>query len=142
MLPALAFSTMGQSTPVAVITVTLLFNGLALGLWNVPNNSTIIGAAPASDLGVVGALTNLTRNVGNVTGQALASAVVAAVMVARGFDIPLGELRSVDGAGTAFVDGWRVVFRVVAGLSLLGFVATARTTVTPPTAKKMAQAGG
>jgi len=109
-------------TALWIVAVILFINGLAMGLWNVPNNSQIMGAVPPSALGVVGAFSNLTRNVGNVTGQAIASAVVVAVMVSGGFDIPLSDISTTDGASTAFIDGWRAAFLLVTGFSVLGLI--------------------
>ncbi len=116
----------GISTPLWMVTV-LLANGLAMGLWNVPNNSVIMGSVPSSTFGVVGAFTNFTRNVGNVTGQAVASAVVAGVMVAQGFDIPLSDIDVIPGADTAFIDGWKVAFILVVVFSIIGLVLAALT---------------
>ncbi|MGE3858270.1 MAG: MFS transporter, partial [Dehalococcoidia bacterium] len=114
----------GTSLPIAFMTATsslpvlmglLLVNGLSIGIWNVPNNSVIMGAVPPSRLGVVGAFTNLTRNVGNVAGQAIASAIVVAVMASHGFDIPLSEIAGSPGAAEAFLDGWRASYLLVTG---------------------------
>jgi hypothetical protein len=91
-------------------------------MWNVPNNTVIMSAVPASRLGVVAAFTNLTRNVGNVTGQAAASAIIVAVMAAQGFDIPLSELEETAGAGAAFIDGWRITYLMVFAYSLVSMV--------------------
>jgi EmrB/QacA subfamily drug resistance transporter len=109
----IAMAFVGQTTSMWIVLVILFVNGLGMGLWNVPNNAVIMGSVPASSYGVVGALTNLVRNVGNVTGQALASAVVVAIMAASGFDIPLSEIEETAGAGAAFVDGWRVAYILV-----------------------------
>ena len=95
--PSMALLTSG--TALWIVMGLLFANGLGLGLWNVPNNSVIMGSVPASILGVVGALTNLTRNVGNVVGQAIASGVVVAVMAGQGFDVPLSEIGDTAGAG-------------------------------------------
>ena len=97
-----------ESTSLLVIAILLLIQGLSHGTWGVPNNSQIMGSVPTSVLGTVGAFSNLTRNVGNVTGQALTSALVVAVMTTQGFDIPLSELQSTLGASKAFLDGWRL----------------------------------
>lgn len=123
----LSFAFLSDSTPLAVVMFLLFVNGMAMGTWNVPNTSMIMGAVPSSRFGVVGAFTNLTRNVGNVIGQAVASAVVVGVMAAQGFDIPLSDIADSPGAGTAFVDGWRVMFVVVAVLATAGLVLSALT---------------
>jgi len=103
--------------------------GVGQSMWNVPNNAAMMGSTSADSLGVVGAFTNVTRTMGNVIGQALGAAVVAGVMVADGFDIPLGDLPDVVGAADSFLGGWRVAF--VIGVALLG--ATAVIAVGLPT---------
>jgi len=119
---AVAMVAVTDGTSFWILAAILFLNGLAMGLWNVPNSSQILGAVPASALGVVGAFTNLTRNVGNVTGQAIVSAVVVAVMAAGGFDVPLSDIATTDGAGTAFIAGWRAAFLLVTGFSAVGLV--------------------
>ncbi len=113
---------LGQRTPLWIVMVLLLCNGLSFGLWNVPNNSAVLASAPPENLGVVGAFLNLTRNIGNVFGQAVASAIVVGVMTTRGLDIPLREIASTAGAADAFLHGSRLSFLVAtvfAALALL-----------------------
>ena len=119
-ITALAFRFFNGDTSLWIIMVVLLINGLAMGLWGVPNNSTILGSVPREAFGVVGALTNLTRNVGNVTGQAIASAVVVGVMAADGFDIPLSEITGNQAASASFLDGWKLAYILVMVFSLMG----------------------
>lgn len=118
----LVFAWLDASSPLWLTVTVSLAAGLATGTWNVPNNATIIGTVPPAAYGVVGAFTNLARNVGNVFGQAAVAAIVAAAMAVRGFDIPLGEIADTPGAGDAFVAGWRLVFLVMAGLGLASTV--------------------
>ena len=119
-ITAIAFTFFTADTSLWIVMVVLLINGLAMGLWGVPNNSTILGSVPRESFGVVGALTNLTRNVGNVTGQAIASAVVVGVMAADGFDIPLSEITGNDAASASFLDGWKLAYILVMIFSLMG----------------------
>lgn len=119
---AAAFAFVDGATPMWVVMLIVFMNGLAMGLWSVPNSSMIMGSVPPSRFGVVGALTNLSRNVGNVVGQAVASAVVVGVMVGRGFDIALDEIADVPGAGDAFIDGWRLAYFLVTGFSAVGLL--------------------
>jgi MFS family permease len=123
-VPIVTFS---AGTPMPLVMGVLFVNGLGMGLWNVPNNSVIMGSVPVSSLGVVGAFTNLTRNVGNVTGQAIASGVVVAVMAANGFDIPLSEIADSAGASDAFVEGWRAAYLLVVAFTLAALALAART---------------
>jgi len=124
---SLALSIMDAETAVPLVMGALFLTGISMGLWNVPNNSTIMGSVPASRHGVIGAFTNLVRNMGNVTGQALASAVVVGVMAGRGFDIPLSEIAGSASAGEAFLGGWSWTFRISALLALIGLALTAAT---------------
>ncbi|MDP6666263.1 MAG: MFS transporter [Dehalococcoidia bacterium] len=117
---SLAFMTFTSETAMWLVMVVMLVNGLAMGLWNVPNNSIIMGAVPRESFGVIGALTNLTRNVGNVTGQAIGSAIVVGVMASEGFDIPLSEIGGDPAAGKSFVNGWRMAYIFVTAFSLVG----------------------
>ena len=119
-ITAIVFTFFTADTSLWIVMVVLLINGLAMGLWGVPNNSTILGSVPREAFGVVGALTNLTRNVGNVTGQAIASAVVVGVMVSDGFDIPLSEITGNDAASASFLDGWKLAYILVMVFSLMG----------------------
>ncbi len=114
-------------TELSLVMLVLFVNGLGMGLWNVPNNSLIIGSVPISSLGVVGAFTNLTRNVGNVVGQAIASGVVVAVMATNGFDIPLSDIANSAAASDAFVEGWRAAYILVVIFSLIALALAAMT---------------
>ena len=119
---SVAFLGFTVETALWQVMVVLLVNGLAMGLWNVPNNSIIMGSVPRESFGIIGAFTNLTRNVGNVAGQAIASAVVVGVMAADGFDIPLSEITGDPAASDSFMNGWRVAFILVTAFSLLGLL--------------------
>ncbi len=122
---------LGREVALWVVMALLFGNGVALGLWNVPNGSAILGAVPSEHLGVVGAFMNLTRNLGNVLGQALASAVVVGVMAARGFDIPLSKIGTNPAAVTAFLHGWRIAYAAVTVLSVLALALAWLTRPTP-----------
>lgn len=130
---AIAFTFVDGETPMEIVMVIVFLNGLAMGLWNVPNSSVIMGSVPPSRFGVVGALTNLARNFGNVTGQAIASTIVVGVMLSRGFDIQLDEIADTPGAGAAFTDGWRAAYYVVTGFSVIGLVMAIMTKPRPRT---------
>ena len=125
---------LGGGSPLWLVMVLLFANGLALGLWNVPNGSAILASVPAEHLGVVGAFMNLTRNIGNVVGQALASAIVVGVMAARGFDVPLSKIASTDGAAAAFVHGARITYVAVTALSAVTLLLALSTRPQPQAA--------
>jgi MFS family permease len=109
-------------TPVWIVMTILFFSGFGMGTWNVSNNSVVMGSVPSTAMGVVGALTNLVRNVGSVVGQAITTAVVVGVMVSRGFDIPLSDVSGNREATLAFMAGWRIAFAIVVVFALAALV--------------------
>jgi MFS family permease len=121
-ITSVAFIAFTIDTAMWVVMAVVLANGLAMGLWNVPNNSIIMGSISRESFGIVGALTNVTRNVGNVAGQAIASAVVVGIMAADGFDIPLGEIAGNRAASDSFMNGWKLAYILVTAFSLLGLL--------------------
>ena len=131
-MAALVF--VGHGSPIWLVMALLFSSGLAFGFWNVPNGSAILGSVPSEYLGVVGAFMNLTRNIGNVLGQALASAIVVGVMAAKGFDLPLSKIGSTVGASAAFLSGWRTAFLLVTLVSAGAFAAAWFTHVAPESA--------
>ena len=96
-----------QETPLLLIVLTLFVNGISMGLWSTPNQVITVNATPKSKFGPVGALINLTRNTGNVIGQAIATAVIAAVLGFQGFDIELSQMGIMEGSVEAFTHAWR-----------------------------------
>lgn len=117
-----ALATLSATSPLYYIAIVTLVNGLAQGAWSAPNAAATMGSVPRSSYGLVSAIINLTRNLGNVSGQAIVTAIIAGVMIARGFDIPLSELDDTPGAGKAFLDGWSYAYFVATGIVALALV--------------------
>ena len=126
-----ALSTLNGDTSLWLIAAIVLVNGIAMGVWGAPNASATMGAVDRSRYGVVSAVINLTRNLGNVTGQAIATAIIAGVMVANGFDIPLGELDENPGAGDAYLQGWRWAYYAATGVVALAMISSIFTNPKP-----------
>ena len=120
------FAFTGLDTSLGVVIPITVAAGLSLAMWNVPANSSMMGATSAASLGVVGAFTNVTRTFGSVLGQAAVTAIVAGVLAAQGFDIPLGDIADTAGADDSFIDGWRAAYFVAAGVSLVALVPASR----------------
>lgn len=125
---SLTFAFVNISTPLWLIIPVLFLNGIGMGLWSAPNMSATMGSVPRSSYGVVGAFINLTRNVGNTTGQAVVATIITSVMLARGFDIGLGDVSTTEGAGAAFLAGWRIAYLTVVGFAAAALVAAFMTT--------------
>lgn len=120
------FAFTGLDTSLGVIIPITIAAGLSLAMWNVPANSSMMGATSSASLGVVGAFTNVTRTFGSVLGQAAVTAIVAGVLASQGFDIPLGDIADTTGADDSFIDGWRAAYLVAAGVSLVALVPASR----------------
>lgn len=118
----IALATLSADSPLYYIAIVVLINGLAQGAWSAPNAAATMGSVPRSSYGLVSAIINLTRNLGNVSGQAVITAIIAGVMIAQGFDIPLSELDDTPAAGNAFLDGWRYAYYVATGIVVLALV--------------------
>lgn len=127
---ALAF--LSATTSLVLIGVIVAALGIGTALWNVANNSALLGATPPEAFGVGGAFTNVNRTIGSVLGQAIAAALVAAVMSNQGFDVPLSELGESAGARQAFLDGWRFAFLVAAGFAATTLLVALRLPSGPP----------
>lgn len=123
----IALSQLDDQTSLLLIAAVVLVNGLAMGLWGAPNASATMGAVDRTRYGVVSAVINLSRNLGNVTGQAIATAIITGIMVANGFDIPLGELDENPGAGEAYLDGWRWAYYAAIAVVALALVSSVFT---------------
>ena len=121
-LTGIALATLSHTSNLVYIAVVVLINGLAQGAWSAPNAAATMGSVPRSSYGLVSAIINLTRNLGNVSGQAIIIAIIAGVMIARGFDIPLAELGEAPGAGLAFLDGWKYAYLVATGIVALALI--------------------
>lgn len=70
-------------TPLGYV-LRLMPLGLGLGLFQSPNNSAIMGAAPRDRLGLVSGLLSLSRTLGQTTGMPLMGMLFTANMLAAG----------------------------------------------------------
>jgi MFS family permease len=98
----LAFT--GAATPVAVVALLLIVEGLGQGLLNVSYTDLVTDTLPERDRGVAGSLALLTRTLGIVSGASVLSALYA------------------HGAVDGFLAGYRFAF-IAAGGGLLAALA-------------------
>jgi len=103
-LGSLAAAGAGDSLP--SLAARLAVEGVGMGLFQPPNNSSVMGSLPRERLGSGGGLLATARNLGMVFGVALAGALFAAGGGAAG---------GVD----AFLAGWRLALSAGAALALL-----------------------
>jgi EmrB/QacA subfamily drug resistance transporter len=74
---ALVGLAMGQRASLLAVLLLLALIGVGLGFFTPPNNSAIMGSAPANRLGVAGGVLNMTRSLGTSLGVAATGAVLA-----------------------------------------------------------------
>ena len=83
--------------------------GVGIGFFQIDMSVTVMGSMPASQRGVAGSLVMLTRTIGVVT---------AASVLTMGFHaFEVGAVAMGADATTAFLAGFRAVFRVVAAIA-------------------------
>ena len=121
----LAAVTVTSSLTLVIIAIVVQSSGS--GIFSSPNSSAIFSAAEEEKHGVISALLSLVRNSGNVTGIAIAAAIVTAVMISMG---QIADIGGVIGAGRgsevvkAFSIGLRTTFAVMGSLALLAAFAS------------------
>lgn len=79
LISTLMFAFIGSAPSISYIILAQLIMGAGSGTFQVPNNNTVISAAPKGKLGVVASVNALSRNVGMIMGIALSVAVFAIV---------------------------------------------------------------
>ena len=119
----LAVASLDTDTSTLGYIARLLPLGLGAGLFQSPNNSAIMGAAPRERLGVASGLLALSRTMGQVTGIPLIGAVFASrvLSVAR---LP-ASVDVTDAPPWAIVEGIQTAFTAGAGLIAVGVVLSA-----------------
>ena len=123
----LVLSTLQPDTHFAIAMVGMILQSTGIGLFNAPNNSSVLSAVEPSKFGVISGFLNLVRNSGNLCSIAIATAIVTATMGSLGFEPSLAGVSQEGGAGllAAFTSGLRVAFTTMAVVVLVGVVASA-----------------
>ena len=78
-ISTLQFAFMGTNPSISYIVLAQLVMGLGSGTFQVPNNNTVLSAAPKARLGVVASVNALARNVGMIMGIALSVVIFSLV---------------------------------------------------------------
>lgn len=76
-ISTLLFAFIGPAPSISYIVLAQLIMGAGSGTFQVPNNNTVVSAAPKGKLGVVASVNALCRNVGMILGIALSVAIFA-----------------------------------------------------------------
>ena len=114
-------------TSLILIVIILLFNGFSMGVWATPNQLATMNSVTKEKYGSVGAFVNLTRNTGNVIGQALATSIISFVMIYKGFDVELSEVGKIPKTTDAFILGWEIAYIFVIIITFIGLISAIMT---------------
>ena len=126
----LLIGTLPASAHYGDVVPRLVLLGLGNGLFNSPNTSSILGAIPRRHYGVAAGFVSMVRNSGQVTGVALAGALLLSAVVPIVGHGGLGALRTTVDEATrgplvaAFMHGYRQAYFVAAGLAACGLAAS------------------
>ena len=125
---------MADSTPIWFVILSIVIMSSGSGIFSSPNSAAIFSSATGNKYGVTSALVNLSRNSGNVTGIAIATAIVSGTMLSAGFSSNVEEVM-IAGAGSpilqTFISGMRSVFLVMAILQFMSSIANLTTSRAP-----------
>ena len=113
---------MGENTSIWYVVVSIIVFSSGSGIFASPNSAAIFESAIQSRYGVVSALVNLSRNAGNVTGIAIATAIVADTMMGNGYSSDVDAVM-IAGKGSAllgiFISGMKFVYFSMATVQIL-----------------------
>ena len=120
----LLLSTLTTESSVWTVAIGMLLLAGGTATFYPPNNSSIMQQVPESRYGVMSGFINLVRNSGNITGTAVATAIVSAVMVSMGFLPNISTVTETGDAGllNAFVAGLRAAYIIIAGLVFVAVI--------------------
>jgi len=93
-----AIAATGLGWPTVAVVVALGLVGLGLGVFSVPNMASVMGALPASDQGVAGAINLMMRTLGIVTGAAWHARVFDRAEAGRTFEAAFGVVFAIAAA--------------------------------------------
>ena len=124
----LTLSTLGPTSHVGIAIAGMVMQSLGMGAFIPPNNGAVLGAVSDNQHAAVSGLLNLVRNSANVTGVAIATAMVTMTMGSMGYPPSLAAVTEGGSAGLlgAFVLGLRNAYRLMAGVLVVGALVTLR----------------
>ncbi len=115
-----------EDSHLGMVMMAMMLQNAGMGMFDTTNNSSIMGAVERGRYGVVAGLLNLVRNSANVTGIAMATAMVTAIMASMGHPPTLQAVVDATGRNTevisAFTSGLRTTYLVMGSLLLAGMV--------------------
>ncbi len=116
----LLLSSAGIDTPLYQVGILIVLLGFGGAVFQSPNTSSVMGAAPKDKLGIAGSISAFFRNFGMVSGTSLA--VLLFIFTTKmGIENVAESLTN----PTIFLKGFKIVLEFSAGLSLAGLLLSA-----------------
>ncbi len=107
------YSTLPATASVYQVIPGSLLMGIGSGLFQSPNNSSVMSSVPPQKLGVAGGINSLVRNVGMVTGIAFSVSL---------FEALGGVTKPMPGQTAVFMSAYRTVMLVAMAIALVAVV--------------------
>jgi EmrB/QacA subfamily drug resistance transporter len=106
----LLLARLSPETSTAAITGLMAIAGLGTGMFISPNNSALMGAAPAARQGVAAAVLATARSVGMVLGIGMAGAILTTILAGQ----------AADDSGPGLYRALQAAFLAAAGITAIG----------------------
>ena len=114
-------STLTAQSSVTTMVIFILLLSVGMGLFQSPNNSLIMSTVSRNQLGIAGSINGLVRNLGMVSGIALATTLLYGSMSTKlGYRVT----DYVAGCSDAFIYGMRIVYITAGIICCVGMVLT------------------
>lgn len=130
-----ALTTLDTQTSALYFALLFLPIGLGMGIFQSPNNSAIMGAAPPDKLGVVSGMLALNRTLGQTTGIAIIGAIWAALTIH--YAKPSQISSATDALAPAQVAALQNTFVVIAGIILFALLLAIWALIKEPARRKV-----
>ncbi len=115
-------STLTEHTSLYILIIYIVIMSIGNGLFQSPNNSLILSNAPKNMLGIVGSVNALVRNLGMMTGIAMA----ILILYGRMSNIIGYEVSTyIEGRDDAFIYGMKGAYMTAASVCAVGAILTA-----------------
>ena len=128
-LALFSLSLLATSSGYHDVLLRLVALGIGQGMFQSPNNSSVIGSVPRERYGVVGGFLSMMRNMGMVMGTGLAGSLLSASLVATVGHVNITMLGHASALNrgpvvTAFMAGMERAYLVAAFLAAAGILAS------------------
>ena len=116
-LGLLLMSTLSEQSTLTTMIIFIVVLSVGMGLFQSPNNSLVMSTVGRDQLGIAGSINALVRNMGMVSGIALATTLLYGSMSG---ELGYRVTDYVAGQNGAFINGMRIVYISAAMICLIG----------------------